>query len=165
MIVVGVLADQIDSARGTEFEGRARAVQVSVQLSTNQAQTTVQDDGVGFEPALLAGTLVGPGEVSVLASASQLAVPVVRRARVAIFVDSCFWHACPWHCRRPSSNTAYWTAKMARNRARDRAVNRALRGLGWRVVRVWEHQLADPGRLERAVARVCAALGSADCVS
>ncbi len=82
---------------------------------------------------------------------------VFRRARVVVFVDSCFWHACRWHCRRPASNTEYWAWKMARNKARDRSVNRALREQGWSVVRVWEHQLDNPARLARAIERVRAA--------
>ena len=43
----------------------------------------------------------------------------------------------------PSSNTEYWTAKIERNRARDRRVSAALRDAGWRVVRVWEHESAS----------------------
>ena len=58
---------------------------------------------------------------------------VFRRAKVAVFVDACFWHACRWHCRRPASNRDYWDWKMARNRRRDRAVTAALRAQGWRV--------------------------------
>ncbi|MEO6060613.1 MAG: very short patch repair endonuclease [Thermoflexales bacterium] len=79
---------------------------------------------------------------------------VFRRAKVAVFVDACFWHACRWHCRRPASNREYWDWKMDRNRRRDRAVNSALRAEGWKVVRVWEHQLADPPKLARAIVRV-----------
>jgi len=64
-----------------------------------------------------------------------------RRKRLAIFVDGCFWHGCP-HCyRRPESNRKFWDTKIARNRGRDRKVNRELRGLGWRVIRIWEHDL------------------------
>jgi DNA mismatch endonuclease (patch repair protein) len=59
--------------------------------------------------------------------------------KVAVFVDGCFWHGCPQHGTRPSANSAYWSAKLARNRARDSRVNDALESAGWRVVRVWEH--------------------------
>jgi DNA mismatch endonuclease (patch repair protein) len=75
---------------------------------------------------------------------------VIRSARLTIFVDSCFWHGCRWHCRRPSSRTDYWNAKIDRNARRDRDVTRLLRLQGWQVIRVWEHQLADPGK--RAIA-------------
>lgn len=70
-----------------------------------------------------------------------------RRQRVAVFVDGCFWHACPKCYKRPGSNVTFWDAKAERNRARDRAVAAALRARGWRVVRVWEHQLQSPKRV------------------
>ena len=67
---------------------------------------------------------------------------VYSRARLAVFVDGCFWHGCP-KCAIPvpASSTRYWQAKLARNRARDRRVTRSLRSTGWRVVRLWEHQV------------------------
>jgi DNA mismatch endonuclease (patch repair protein) len=64
---------------------------------------------------------------------------VFTRQRLAVFVDGCFWHGCPDHCRMPGSNVAYWQAKIGRNRARDRRIDDALRGDGWRVLRFWEH--------------------------
>ena len=62
------------------------------------------------------------------------------RARVAVFVDGCFWHSCPEHGTRPRTNSDYWEAKLALNRARDARNNEALGLSGWRVVRVWEHE-------------------------
>jgi DNA mismatch endonuclease, patch repair protein len=66
---------------------------------------------------------------------------VFREARLAVFVDGCFWHGCPKHCKTPAGNRAFWKKKLAANKARDRRVNRVLRGDGWRVVRIWEHDL------------------------
>ena len=66
---------------------------------------------------------------------------VFRPARVALFVDGCFWHGCPKCYRRPDSNRPYWDKKVQRNRTRDQLVNRMLRKNGWRVLRVWEHEL------------------------
>src|SRR5438105_169392 len=63
-----------------------------------------------------------------------------RKQRVVIFVDGCFWHGCAKHCRMPASNRKYWLAKIARNMSRDRETRRILRGLGWKVVRIWEHE-------------------------
>ena len=63
------------------------------------------------------------------------------RLKVAIFLDSCFWHACPRHAEYPKSNAHFWRTKLRKNRQRDRDVTRALQGEGWRVVRVWEHNL------------------------
>lgn len=77
---------------------------------------------------------------------------VFVQARVAVFVDGCFWHGCPEHCRRPSSNRAYWVKKIDRNMARDARVSTELAGDGWRVVRLWEHEVTASVR--RAAARV-----------
>ena len=75
---------------------------------------------------------------------------VFSRLKVAVFVDGCFWHGCPKHGSRPKQNRKFWETKIARNRARDRKVTRVLRGKGWRVVRIWEHELTKP---ERVLAR------------
>lgn len=76
------------------------------------------------------------------------------RARVAVFVDGCFWHGCAKHCRMPSSNREYWERKIGRNMERDKASSLALRKSGWLVIRLWEHQLrADPIKAARRVAR------------
>ncbi|MEO7677501.1 MAG: very short patch repair endonuclease [Verrucomicrobiota bacterium] len=72
---------------------------------------------------------------------------VFRKARVAIFVDGCFWHGCPKCYRRPDSNKKYWDDKLNRNRQRDKDVNRLLRKKGWRVIRIWEHDLGKPLRV------------------
>jgi DNA mismatch endonuclease (patch repair protein) len=65
---------------------------------------------------------------------------VFSRARVAVFVDGCFWHRCPKHGVRPHANAGYWNAKLDRNVARDSANDAALRTAGWLVLRVWEHE-------------------------
>jgi DNA mismatch endonuclease, patch repair protein len=62
------------------------------------------------------------------------------RARLAVFVDGCFWHSCPIHGNQPRANTHYWRPKLARNVARDRAVDEALTRAGWQVLRAWEHE-------------------------
>ena len=67
---------------------------------------------------------------------------VFRQTRLAVFVDGCFWHACPKHATQPKNHRAFWRKKFARNKARDRLVTRALRRAGWRVLRIWEHELA-----------------------
>lgn len=67
---------------------------------------------------------------------------VFRKLKVAVFVDGCFWHGCPLHGTRPKSNRAFWRNKITRNKKRDRLVGRTLRKNGWRVLRVWEHELS-----------------------
>ena len=73
--------------------------------------------------------------------------------RVAVFVDGCFWHACPEHGGKPANNTWYWEPKLRRNVERDRVADAALSAAGWDVVRVWEHE-----PLDAAVTAVLAAL-------
>lgn len=80
---------------------------------------------------------------------------VFRERRVALFVDGCFWHACPIHATKPRGNAAFWREKLTRNQARDRLVTRLLRAKGWKVLRIWEHELAVKARarLERKLLR------------
>jgi DNA mismatch endonuclease (patch repair protein) len=68
---------------------------------------------------------------------------VFPRLRLAVFVDGCFWHGCPKHGRTPKSNLSFWVPKLAANRKRDRIVNSQLKRTGWRVVRIWEHELRN----------------------
>ena len=77
-------------------------------------------------------------------------------ARVAVFVDGCFWHGCPDHYVRPRSRVAFWSGRLAENVARDRRQTARLTASGWTVVRIWEHEVfTDP---DGCVARVSAAL-------
>jgi DNA mismatch endonuclease (patch repair protein) len=71
---------------------------------------------------------------------------VFAARRLAIFVDGCFWHGCPRHGTRPQGNAAFWRAKFRRNRARDRRDTRRLRRAGWKVLRLWEHELKPKSR-------------------
>jgi DNA mismatch endonuclease, patch repair protein len=73
--------------------------------------------------------------------------------KVTVFLDSCFWHGCPKHLRRPSSNTEYWQSKIDKNVRRDRRQRAALRRLGWSAIRVWEHDLKDESKVVRKVRR------------
>ena len=68
---------------------------------------------------------------------------VFTRWRVAVFVDGCFWHACPEHGNVPRRNRDYWIPKLQRNAARDVRNDAALRQAGWHVVRAWEHEPAQ----------------------
>ena len=74
---------------------------------------------------------------------------VFPKARVAVFVDGCFWHGHPTKCRMPKAHRAYWEWKIARNMARDRLVTRALREKGWKVVRIWEDTVQKPSTIRR----------------
>ncbi|NEA20783.1 very short patch repair endonuclease [Streptomyces halstedii] len=62
------------------------------------------------------------------------------RARVAVFLDGCFWHGCPDHATRPKSNAEWWRQKLDKNMARDAETTAHLVSEGWTVLRFWEHQ-------------------------
>ena len=66
---------------------------------------------------------------------------IFPKLKLAIFVDGCFWHGCPRHATQPKSNRVFWKKKLSQNISRDRRVNRALRRLGWQVIRIWECSL------------------------
>jgi DNA mismatch endonuclease (patch repair protein) len=72
------------------------------------------------------------------------------RAKVAVFVDGCFWHGCPDHGSTPRTNSAFWSAKIGRNRSRDADTTERLESLGWSVLRFWEHE--EPIRSAEVVA-------------
>lgn len=81
----------------------------------------------------------------------------LRRAKpTAVFVDGCFWHGCPKHATWPKTRAAFWRKKIEGNKARDRRVNRILRAKGWKVVRVWQHELKkrDEPKLVRKLRKV-----------
>jgi|SRR5208282_3837244 len=73
--------------------------------------------------------------------------------RLAVFVDGCFWHGCRWHCRMPKTRRDFWFPKIERNKTRDREVNSMLRKAGWKILRVWEHELGKTIQLKAKLAR------------
>jgi len=74
-------------------------------------------------------------------------------ARVAVFIDGCFWHGCPKHGTLAKSNATFWREKIETNQKRDADTNERLEAAGWRVIRLWEHE--DP---ERAADRIAQAV-------
>jgi DNA mismatch endonuclease (patch repair protein) len=82
---------------------------------------------------------------------------IFRQARLALFVDGCFWHGCPKHATKPAKNRAFWRRKLSANKQRDRVVTRTLRSRGWRVLRIWGHELAKKNEL-RLLRRLCRSL-------
>jgi len=65
---------------------------------------------------------------------------VFTRARIAVFVDGCFWHRCPVHGTQPRNNHDWWAAKLDGNVARDRRQDAALAASDWLSLRFWEHE-------------------------
>lgn len=67
---------------------------------------------------------------------------VFNELKFAIFVDGCFWHGCAKHKTKPKNNHKFWHGKLLANKKRDVLVTRTLRKAGWRVLRIWEHELS-----------------------
>lgn len=74
---------------------------------------------------------------------------VFVRARVAVFIDGCFWHGCPQHHTKAKNNADFWATKVSGNRARDSRVNELLATAGWTVLRFWEHE--DPAAVAQDI--------------
>jgi DNA mismatch endonuclease (patch repair protein) len=74
---------------------------------------------------------------------------VFARAKVAVFIDGCYWHGCPEHGTAAKTNPGYWASKIARNRERDVETDAQLVAAGWTVVRAWEHD--DPARVAERI--------------
>lgn len=78
---------------------------------------------------------------------------VFPRPRMAVYVDGCFWHACPLHATQPKTRSEWWREKLEGNVARDRRVDAQMADLGWTVMRFWEHEVAqDVDAVVRAIA-------------
>lgn len=65
----------------------------------------------------------------------------IRKYKIVIFIDSCFWHGCPLHFKRPKSNMDYWDKKIARNQERDEEITDYYIQRGWHIKRIWEHEI------------------------
>jgi DNA mismatch endonuclease (patch repair protein) len=81
---------------------------------------------------------------------------VFMGAKVAVFVDGCFWHCCPLHGVMPKSNRAFWQKKLGRNVQRDAEDTQSLIEAGWRVLRFWEHEVEESAETcARKIAKAC----------
>lgn len=74
--------------------------------------------------------------------------------KIVVFIDGCFWHGCPDHCRMPRTNRYYWKDKICRNEKRDRAISRQLRNADWVVIRFWEHDMKGGCAFKRKLNRL-----------
>lgn len=78
--------------------------------------------------------------------------------KIAVFVDGCFWHACPDHATKPKSNAGFWRVKIGGNVQRDHVVTQALTREGWVVLRFWEHEVTSS--LDAVVREITSAVAS-----
>jgi DNA mismatch endonuclease, patch repair protein len=77
----------------------------------------------------------------------------IKKYKVVVFIDSCFWHLCPIHGKIPKSNVEFWTGKLTRNQERDKEVTEYYKGKGWNILRLWEHEIR--GEFESAIQKIC----------
>ena len=64
----------------------------------------------------------------------------IKKYKIVIFLDSCFWHKCPEHFKKPKSNLEYWEPKIKRNVERDKEINKYYKENNWHILRIWEHE-------------------------
>lgn len=110
---------------------------------------------VKFRKALFAEGIRFRKNVSGLTGKPDVAI---KSKKIAVFLDSCFWHRCPRHFRRPQSNLDYWIPKIDRNTKRDKMINARYKKMGWKVFRFWEHEVEKS--LEKCVGKVAAFIQS-----
>jgi DNA mismatch endonuclease (patch repair protein) len=66
---------------------------------------------------------------------------VLLKYKTVIFIDSCFWHGCKKHGSIPQTRKKFWETKIGRNKQRDKEVDKYYKKLGWKIIRIWEHNL------------------------
>ena len=76
---------------------------------------------------------------------------VLKKYQTVIFIDSCFWHGCKKHCRIPTANKKYWVNKISRNKLRDKQVDRYYKISGWKIIRIWEHNLKQINHIKKTI--------------
>jgi DNA mismatch endonuclease, patch repair protein len=128
-----------------------------------RAMQAVKSRGTGPERrlrAMLAGMGLRGWRINYSSAPGNPDIAFPERS-IAIFVDGCFWHACPI-CNRPlpHNNRVYWERKIRRNAERDQRCDAELEALGWRVLRIWEHELKRKADLALAASKIRAMLAA-----
>ncbi|MBH0231373.1 very short patch repair endonuclease [Halobacillus yeomjeoni] len=77
----------------------------------------------------------------------------IKKYKIVIFIDSCFWHVCPEHSNMPQTNPDFWKKKLNRNIERDKEVNEYYESRKWNVLRIWEHELKKKN-FEKTIDRI-----------
>lgn len=79
---------------------------------------------------------------------------VFAKNKLAIFIDGCFWHKCPKCFVKPATRSKFWEEKIKKNVSRDKEINKTIRGLGWKILRFWEHEInMNPGKVVKKIAK------------
>jgi len=125
--------------RANEITGWRRGCSLVLALRSSKAQ------GTSAKKIVLKSKILGsrPKVLSGRSSGRVKADFVFPKQKLAVFVDGCFWHGCPKHGTSPKTRASFWLAKISGNKARDSLVNRLLRKRGWKVIRIWEHELTN----------------------
>lgn len=83
----------------------------------------------------------------------------IKKYKIVIFIDSCFWHQCPQHKNMPKTNTGFWRKKLSRNIERDQEVNHYYEKNGWSIKRIWEHEVKED--LDKVIDEISALIDDA----
>nr|WP_157383097.1 very short patch repair endonuclease [Nonomuraea coxensis] len=125
---------------GVERPTRASSEGVRKSMQSNRGKGTRPE--LALRRAVHALGLRYRVSIRPLPSVRRTADLVFTKAKVAVFMDGCFWHGCPDHHTKSATNAEYWAEKVRRNRERDAETDRLLQEAGWTVIRVWEHEEA-----------------------
>jgi DNA mismatch endonuclease, patch repair protein len=152
----GVDDDRDAAGRSLTFAGPDSAAITPSSSEASQRMKNVRRSGTSAELELRR-TLHARGlryrvDAPVLPDKRRRVDIAFPSARVAVFVDGCFWYGCPEHATWPTNNADFWRQKIETNRRRDKDTNAQLEEAGWRVVRVWEHE--DSGPVARQIEAV-----------
>lgn len=118
------MADTISKQKRSEVMRKIKSTNTKMEVLFNK-----QLSKLGYKYKKNVADLIGKPDI------------VFAKKKLVIFLDSCFWHGCKIHCRMPQQNRPYWVKKIQRNRLRDRQVNFIYKTMGWKVFRIWEHEI------------------------
>ena len=79
---------------------------------------------------------------------------VIASESIVIFIDSCFWYGCEKHCRVPEANHKYWFNKINNNKKRDKLVSLHYKKIGWKIMRIWEHNLKNDNQIKKQINKI-----------
>jgi DNA mismatch endonuclease, patch repair protein len=137
-----VRSEKRKNIAGTTAEGEEDATKALVSPVRSRIMRSVNSQNTGPEirlrRCLWASGLRYRVHPKIFGTTPDLAF---MRARVAVFVDGCFWHGCPKHYRLPKSNVEFWTKKLAQNQLRDTRDRLRLETADWTVLRVWQCEI------------------------
>lgn len=122
----------------SRYEPWASSAAVRASMKGNRRRDTTPE--LALRRALHALGLRYRVDAKPLPGLNRRADLVFTRAKVAVFLDGCYWHGCPEHGTVARTNVEYWSPKIAGNRERDADTDRRLTEAGWLALRIWEHE-------------------------